>query len=272
MPTREDDGDRRRDDYDDYDDRPRRKKSGGGSGLVIALVVGGVLLLMLCVVGGLFVLLLPAVTKVREAAGRVNDQNNLKQVGLGLHNELSATNQWTVPFARDQSGKVYQTNSFRVSLLPYLGEPGYDTLYRSFDLTQPWDSQRNRPHSSATVKPYQTNLDETPGNLTPYRAFVGGGALFEADGKPVKFTDIKDGTANTIMLVHATEQVPWAAPKELPYGPNASLPPLGHPKMAGGTNVLMADGSVRFLKKDTPERVIRALITKAGNEELPPDW
>jgi prepilin-type processing-associated H-X9-DG protein len=270
MPDRDDDADdrpRRRDD-DDSDDRPRPKKS-GGAGLIIALVVGGVALVMLCVIGGLFALLLPAVQKVREAAARTGDSNNLKQIALGMHNEHSMYNQWTVPYAHDEKGKAYPTNSFRVSLLPYIEQ---DALYRSFDLTQPWDSPRNRPYSSTMVRPYQTVLDEAPGTNTPYRAFVGGGALFEADGKPVRLTDIADGSSNTIMLVHATEQVPWAQPMELPYAPAAPLPPLGHPKLPGGANVLMADGSVRFLKADTPEHVVRALITRAGGEQLPPNW
>ncbi len=268
MPTHEEEDRRRSDDYDDYDDRPRPKKS-GGAGLVIALVVGGVALLMLCVVGILVALLLPAVQKVREAARRTSDSNNLKQIGLGLHNEHSVASQWTVPYAHDERGKVYPTNSFRVSLLPYIEQ---EALYRSFDLTQPWDSPRNRPYSSQAVRVYQAVYDETPGTTTPYRAFVGGGALFNEDGTPVKIANIADGTSNTIMLVHATEPVPWAQPKELPYSPSAPLPPLGHPKLPGGTNVLMADGSVRFLKSDTPEHVVRALITRAGGEQLPPNW
>ena len=78
-----------------------------------------------------------------------------------------------------------------------------------------------------------------------------------------------DGGAiwNTILLIHAADQVPWAQPKELPYSPNAPLPALGHTS-ANGTNVAMADGSVRFLKSGTPEAVIRGLITRAGGEQV----
>ncbi len=62
---------------------------------------------------------------------------------------------------------------------------------------------------------------------TPYRVFYGGGALFDEDGGPVRLWGITDGTSNTIMAVHAAEQVPWAEPRELKYSPDAPLPKFG---------------------------------------------
>ncbi len=255
-------------DRDEYDDRPRPRKSGGGSGLLIGLIVGAILMILLCVVGGGFLLLFPAISKVREAASRSQDQNNMKQLSLGFHAEQDDRRSVS-SLARDRSGKVSPGLSWRVGLLPYIEQ---DNLYSSFDFTQAWDSPRNRQYSNTTISTYRSPYDEGAGTGTPYRVFVGGGAMFDPDGKAVKFTDIKDGTANTILFVHATEQVPWAQPKELPYSPTAPLPAFGHKSQPNGTNVAMADGSVRFISKNASEASIRAAITRAGDERLPLDW
>jgi prepilin-type processing-associated H-X9-DG protein len=261
---------RRRDEFDDEDDydRPRRKKGGMSTTAIVQLVCGIVGAVGLIGVVALAALLVPAVAKVKEAAGRAADQNNLKQLGIATHAQHDASGQWTGPFAHDDKGIVYRGHSFRVGLLPYADQVA---VYRQLDLTQPWDGPRNSPITNQPVMPFFTPFDP-PSSNTPYRVFVGGGALFSADGSPVHIRDIKDGSSNTILMVHAAEQVPWAKPQELPYSPTAPLPPLGHKALPGGANVLMADGSVRFLRTGTADPVVRALITKAGNEPVDPNW
>ena len=209
----------------------------------------------------LILLLLPAVCRVREPAARMKDANNLKQLGLSQHAFADTGTGLLGPYAQVSPGVLNTELSFRVSMLPFVEE---GTVHRLIDPQQPWDSAKNAPVTSVAIKVFQS--PDTPDAAkpdTPYRVFYGGGALFAADGTPVKLTDIPDGASNTILFVHATETVPWAKPQEFPYTATTPLPPLGSPGLGKGFNAAMADGSVRFLRHTIAEADLRSLIEKA---------
>ena len=97
------------------------------------------LLVVIAIIAILIGLLLPAVQKIREAANRLKCQNNLKQIGLGLHN-YQATNGFFPPGAitnsntvavkqvRQRVGVTAPTlHSWSVFILPYIEQ---DNLFR----------------------------------------------------------------------------------------------------------------------------------------------
>ncbi len=90
------------------------------------------LLAVVAVVGILLILLLPAVQAAREAARRIQCRNNLKQIGLALHNYHDAFSMLPFAGAADTyapngTGHVVNGFNWRVFILPYLDQ---GTLYQ----------------------------------------------------------------------------------------------------------------------------------------------
>ena len=212
-------------------------------------------------------MLVPSVQKVREAAGRMTDSNNLKQIGLAMHMYHDAMGRFP-PIASTGLPEKKGNLSWRVHILPYLEQ---QQLYQEFHLDEPWDSDHNKPLIDKMPKVYVCPTAPTPAGQTYYKVFVGGGAMFDPK-VGTNFTSVQDGLSNTFMVAEGGDPVIWTKPDDFTYDPEKPLPKLGLPG-SDTINVLMADGSVRSLNlKTVSEKTIRALITKAGDETIPPNW
>jgi len=198
----------------------------------------------------------------------------LKEILLAMHKYHDDHGHLPPAASRDKDGRPLL--SWRVLLLPFLDEKN---LYDQFWLDEPWDSPHNKSVLAKMPHYYRNPLDGPP-DQTFYQVFVGPGTAFEGNGVSLK--DFPDGTSNTLLVVEATNYVPWTQPKDLVYDPGKPLPPLGgrftRPVRWLGwlsreqpvIHVGLADGSALSLRNPVEEKFLRSIISRNGGEKV--DW
>jgi prepilin-type N-terminal cleavage/methylation domain-containing protein/prepilin-type processing-associated H-X9-DG protein len=209
------------------------------------------LLVVIAIIAILIGLLVPAVQKVREAAARIQCDNNLHQFAIALHNHHSALGY----FPQGRSPNNGASFSVHSRLLPYMEQ---DNIYKIIDFTVPWSNANNAAARAAVVKVFICPSDPYrmyPADLAPtnYRCNEGtslamwqgasdssgvNAALPLDNGvffcnNPYRIADIIDGTSNTAAFSEhvtgdfsqgiATERADTFAPGTHPTTPDQAV-------------------------------------------------
>ncbi len=243
-------------------------RSGGSSGCAFAVCV--VLALVGCW------LLLPTVSHPPEASHRSTCKNNLKNLGLALHNYHDTYKTFPPAIVRDVTGRPHL--SWRTLIFPYVEQAA---AYENYKFEEPWDSPHNKNLLPGNIEIFRCPSNKTDSNkiTTNYVAVIGPDTAWRSDGTVVSAKDITDGLSNTILLVETREVgIHICEPRDLSLdqmvltinSPVGQGPSSDHrlKTQSLGIHVLMADSTVRWFPNDVPPDVIYAMLTINGGEKV----
>jgi prepilin-type N-terminal cleavage/methylation domain-containing protein/prepilin-type processing-associated H-X9-DG protein len=120
------------------------------------------LLVVIAIIAILVGLLLPAVQKVREAASRMSCQNNLKQLGLALHNYYLAQGAFPPGMVCSSSDMRDAEGCGFTYLLPYLEQ---DNTHRLYHFDEPWWATDNFQAVETPVKSFFCPSNRSQGTI-----------------------------------------------------------------------------------------------------------
>jgi prepilin-type N-terminal cleavage/methylation domain-containing protein len=250
------------------------------------------LLVVVAILGALMALLLPAVQAARDASQRTYCADNLRNVGLALHNFHDIHG--NLPFGRDDpKGRDHAWSS---AILPHI-EQG--ALWSRIDFSRAWNDPRGNAQLAETEIPVYrcpssthrfggqidyggilgSSLTGLPWGTGPTEAFGSGAFVRKSDDqpRPVRFATVTDGTSNTLLVGEAADR--WDSPAgQWACGWNCFVveAAVSHETAAhgmyslhlGGAQGLFVDGSVHFLSDGMDKRLLGALATRNGDDNV----
>lgn len=234
--------------------------SGTSTAVIIAIVLG-VCLLMALVCGGVLVaLLLPAVSAARNAAQAMQTSNNLKQVGLAVHNYHSAYRQLPAAAATDAAGNPIW--SWRVALLPFVEEQG---TWQEWQQDQAWNSGVNASLWVPMPRAYASPREANPASDQSHFFAVQHPRGMMSGEAGLSFADVSDGLANTILAVYLPGRATsWAAPQEISLAELQAE--FANVSPNDPIQVLFGDGAVRRFVTPLDPATVEAMVTRDAGD------
>lgn len=204
---------------------------------------------------------------------RRQSKNNLKQIGLALHNYHQIHKTFPPGAIISETGEP--RHSWVTMILPHLD---HAPLYKTIDQNRAWNDDVNMPAMrhvlGALLHPglddwpyfYDNRTTERPG-VTHYAA----NQHVFGPNRGMRFRDFVDGTSNVFMAGEVPSNfVPWGKPgnwRDLRLGINKSPVGFGSPSK-GGAHFLLGDGTVRFITENVDPKILRQLGNPADGETL----
>lgn len=248
------------------------------------------LLVVIAIIGTLVGLLLPAVQMARESARRISCYNNLKNIGLGIHNFADARRM--MPVGNEKLAGTEHAWSTRI--LPYMEQ---SQVFHQFDFKLPWNHPGQNEQASLNIlsvykcpsalKDFRgkqdyggilgTMLAKVPLGSGPGDAYGCGSviATSKEQRRAISLASITDGLSSTICVAESIDRSPdgggrWACGDNCfaqiealsvhnEQGDMESQHPLGVPALYG-------DGHVAFLSLYMDTHVLGAICTRNGGE------
>jgi prepilin-type N-terminal cleavage/methylation domain-containing protein/prepilin-type processing-associated H-X9-DG protein len=297
---------------------PLGRKSRRGFTLIELLVV-------IAIIAVLIALLLPAVQQARESARRTQCSNNLKQIGLAIHNYHDSYTRFPLSSIDPGLGK----SGVFASILPYLDQ---GNAYQQYDFSLGNTNAANLVAVSQKIPAYLcptapfrrpvpiSGCDSNSrapgtyaactGSLDPYGTFPttanptsvpNNGAIVNSGSGSTSMRDLTDGSSSTLLcgesawnfadyLWAASPATPcsgqirwgftyWSSPYPLATA-FTTLGPFNPKSMQGDStrlsnfrsehigvvNMLMCDGSARYINENIDHNLLNSLATRSGGE------
>ena len=194
------------------------------------------------------------------AATRTQSANNIRQLAIAMHTYHDVYKSLPPAVIVHESG---HRHSWRIAILPFLEQ---NALYKQYRLDEPWDSKHNREVTSRIPEVFK-HPDADPESLnTNYFAVVGDGLIFDGT-KGTCLEEIADGSSRTILLVEGTQKTHWAKPEDIPFNSKRIKRLIGGLN-AGGTNVVFADCSVRFISDKVDATTLIQMLTRSMGDRV----
>ncbi|SFH59107.1 DUF1559 domain-containing protein [Planctomicrobium piriforme] len=227
------------------------------------------LLVVIAIIAILVSLLLPAVQQAREAARRSQCKNNLKQMGLAMHNYLDAFTRFP-PVSVLPTGRTFEPYSGHVRLLPYIEQANLAKLIdwnvSSEFTTNPvaamtrvaiymCPSETNdRPRQTPTLVHYPLNYGFNEGTWFIYDPVTGnvGDGMFHPN-RAYRPADVTDGLSNTLGAAEVKAYQPNVWDTSNPASLNVAPPANPAAAAAYATGTFDSNGHTEWVEGDVHE-------------------